>query len=417
MPACSPAKPPSPSAPRARAWSPAISSTRRLASRLLLSPAPSSSATRRSGRRRRRSSSRTRARSRAQGQGRARRRSGRRVRVVSGLRGGAAKSDRLEPPFVGRDRELRLVKELYHAYRRRAPVASRLGRRHRRHRQVAAQLGVLEVHRRARRRPSGGIRDAASPTARALPSGRSPTWCGCAAGIVEDEEAGTAAREASRGSSRSTSSIRTNGDSLEPRLAHLLGLEEGAVGDQENLFAAGALFFERLAESGPDRARLRGHPLGRQRASSTSSSTSLDWSRDRPALRPHALAPELQDRRPTWGSRQAQFHIDLPRATLDRCDGGAPHRTRAWPPEELRERILERAEGVPFYAVETVRMLLDRGAPRPATGRLVPADRASRDARGPGDAAGPDRRPARRRSRRRSVEAFSTPRCSDERSR
>src|SRR5207253_1102549 len=30
-------------------------------------------------------------------------------------------------------------------------------------------------------------------------------------------------------------------------------------------------------------------------------------------------------------------------------------------PDELRTRILERAEGVPLYAVETVRMLLDRG--------------------------------------------------------
>ena len=30
-------------------------------------------------------------------------------------------------------------------------------------------------------------------------------------------------------------------------------------------------------------------------------------------------------------------------------------------PEELGERILARAEGVPLYAVETVRMLLDRG--------------------------------------------------------
>src|SRR5207244_10024787 len=30
-------------------------------------------------------------------------------------------------------------------------------------------------------------------------------------------------------------------------------------------------------------------------------------------------------------------------------------------PEELRRQILERAEGVPLYAVETVRMLLDRG--------------------------------------------------------
>src|SRR5207247_1904052 len=30
-------------------------------------------------------------------------------------------------------------------------------------------------------------------------------------------------------------------------------------------------------------------------------------------------------------------------------------------PEELRAQILARAEGVPLYAVETVRMLLDRG--------------------------------------------------------
>src|SRR4029077_18755777 len=30
-------------------------------------------------------------------------------------------------------------------------------------------------------------------------------------------------------------------------------------------------------------------------------------------------------------------------------------------PDELREQILQRAEGVPLYAVETVRMLLDRG--------------------------------------------------------
>ena len=30
-------------------------------------------------------------------------------------------------------------------------------------------------------------------------------------------------------------------------------------------------------------------------------------------------------------------------------------------PDELREQILRRAEGVPLYAMETVRMLLDRG--------------------------------------------------------
>src|SRR5207247_988514 len=36
------------------------------------------------------------------------------TRVVAGV-GGALKSTGLEPPFVGRDRELRLLKELFHA--------------------------------------------------------------------------------------------------------------------------------------------------------------------------------------------------------------------------------------------------------------------------------------------------------------
>ena len=37
---------------------------------------------------------------------------------------------------------------------------------------------------------------------------------------------------------------------VEPRLRHLLGLEEGAAGDQENLFAAARMFFERLSQGG-----------------------------------------------------------------------------------------------------------------------------------------------------------------------
>src|SRR5215212_2774323 len=38
---------------------------------------------------------------------------------------------------------------------------------------------------------------------------------------------------------------------VEPRLAHLLGLEEGAPGDAENLFSAWRILFERLAEDAP----------------------------------------------------------------------------------------------------------------------------------------------------------------------
>jgi predicted ATPase len=38
---------------------------------------------------------------------------------------------------------------------------------------------------------------------------------------------------------------------VEPRLSHLLGLEEGVAGDQENLFAAWRILFERLSDRGP----------------------------------------------------------------------------------------------------------------------------------------------------------------------
>ena len=70
--------------------------------------------------------------------------------------------------------------------------------------------------------------------------------------------------------------------------------------------------------------------------------------------------------------------------------------------DELRDRILERAEGVPFYAVETVRMLLDRGAARPR-GQRVPLGGRGRDARGAGDTPRADRRAARRARARRAA--------------
>ena len=162
------------------------------------------------------------------------------------------------------------------------------------------------------------------------------------------------------GQSKRTSPIRTSADSLEPRLAHLLGLEEGAVGDQENLFAAARIFFERLAETGP--AVLVFEDIH------WADSALLDfieylveWSRDVPLFVLTLSRPELQDRRPTWGSGKRNFtSIFLDPLSADAMEalltGPVPGLT-----EELRERILERAEGVPFYAVETVRMLLDRG--------------------------------------------------------
>ena len=65
---------------------------------------------------------------------------------------------------------------------------------------------------------------------------------------------------------------------------------------------------------------------------------------------------------PTWGAGHRNFaslYLEpLSQESMDELLSGLVPGL----PESLREQILARAEGVPLYAVETVRMLLDRGA-------------------------------------------------------
>ncbi len=87
----------------------------------------------------------------------------------------------------------------------------------------------------------------------------------------------------------------------------------------------------------------------------------LDWSRSHALFVIALTRPELAEKRPTWGAGKRSFSsLYLEPLSSDAMDdlliGLVPGL-----PDELRRRILERAEGVPLYAVETVRMLLDRG--------------------------------------------------------
>ena len=120
----------------------------------------------------------------------------------------------------------------------------------------------------------------------------------------------------------------------------------------------------------------------------------LEWSRNSPIFVITLARPELLERRPTWGAGQRNFtslYLEplSPQAMEELLAGLVPGL-----PAEVRDAILARAEGVPLYAVETVRMLLDRGCSS-RTGRST-GPSASRGARGARDAACPDRRPARR---------------------
>ena len=82
----------------------------------------------------------------------------------------------------------------------------------------------------------------------------------------------------------------------------------------------------------------------------------LEWSAERPLFVLALGRPELLDSRPGWAAgaiRLAPLPDDCDAQMLD---GLVPGSSRG-----ARDRVLSRAEGVPLYAVETVRMLLDRG--------------------------------------------------------
>ena len=147
---------------------------------------------------------------------------------------------------------------------------------------------------------------------------------------------------------------------VEPRVAHLLGVEGGGRFEREDLFSAWRLFFERLADVYP--TVLAFEDMQWADASLLDFIEHLlEWSRNSPLYVITAARPELVDERPTWGAGKRNFtslYLEplrraAMRALLDGLVAGLP--------EGLAAQILARSEGVPLYAVETVRMLLDRG--------------------------------------------------------
>ena len=148
---------------------------------------------------------------------------------------------------------------------------------------------------------------------------------------------------------------------VEPLLASLLGIaEEQTSHERHDLFAAWRLFFERLANTYP--TVLVFEDMQWADASLLDFvEYLLEWSRSSPLFVLVLARPELLDKRPNWGAGHRNFtslHLGpLSEAAMtELLDGFVPGL-----PESLREQILARAEGVPLYAVETVRMLLDRG--------------------------------------------------------
>ncbi len=279
------------------------------------------------------------------------------VRVVAGAKG-AQRSAGLEPPFVGRDRELRLVKELFHdsAEQGRAQLVSVTG---------IAGIGKSRLAWEFEKYIDGLAGTVYWHRGRCLSYGEGVAYWALAemvrmrCDIVEDEHPTTALAKL-----RVTIEEHLPDEEerrwVEPRLAHLLGLEEGSPGDQENLFSAWRILFERLAEKAPTVLVFEDVQWADEGLLDFLEYL-LEWSRAHPLYVLALARPEFAEKRPTWGAAKRNFtqlYLEplSAEAMAQLLAGLVPGL-----PEDLRARILERSEGVPLYAVETVRMLLDRG--------------------------------------------------------
>ena len=279
------------------------------------------------------------------------------LRVVSGV-GGELRSEGLEAPFVGRDRELRQIKDLFHicADEGRAQLISVTG---------IAGIGKSRLAWEFYKYFDGLSQIVYWHRGRCLSYGEGVTYWALAdmvrmrCRIAEDDP-----------QPKALSKLQAALDEhlldpeerrfVEPRLAQLIGLGEQETRDRQDLFAAWRLFFERLAETYP--TVLVFEDMQWADASLLDFvEYLLEWSRDKPLLVVTLARPDLLERRPTWGAGHRNFtslYLEplSEQAMQELLIGLVPGL-----PTSLRAQILARAEGVPLYAVETVRMLLDRG--------------------------------------------------------
>jgi class 3 adenylate cyclase/tetratricopeptide (TPR) repeat protein len=279
------------------------------------------------------------------------------LRVVA-MRGGAQKSEGLEAPFVGRDRELRLIKDLFHASaeQRKAHLVSVVG---------IAGIGKSRLCWEFFKYIDGIAELVYTHRGRCLAYGEGVTYWALAEMVRMRARITEAEDPASALAKLQACLVEFIPDAeerrwVEPRLAQLLALEERASQEREDLFSAWRLFFERLADKEPTVLVFED-----MQWADTSMlefiEYLMEWSRNHALFVVTAARPELVDRHPTWGAGKRNFTSaflePLAATAMEQLlDGLVPGL-----PDELREQILQRAEGVPLYAVETVRMLLDRG--------------------------------------------------------
>jgi len=289
------------------------------------------------------------------------------VRVVAQV-GGRNRSETREAPFVGRETELRLLKDLFHATGReqRARLVSIIG---------PAGIGKSRLAWEFLKYVDGLVERVWWHDGRSPAYGDGITFWALGemvrvrCGLLEtDDEATTRTKIAAALAEHVPDEDERRW--IEQALLVLLGVEP-ATGGSEQLFAAWRTFFERLAASSTVVLVFEDFHFADTGLIDFVDHL-LEWSRSVPIYVLVLTRPELLERRPNWSAGKRSFTSQYleplpPQAMRELLDGLVPGL-----PAIAVNTIVGRADGIPLYAVETVRMLLADGRLALEGDRYVP---------------------------------------------
>ncbi len=290
------------------------------------------------------------------------------VRIVAKL-GGVGRSEGLESPFVGREEQLRLLKDVLHSTERdgRLRFVSVTGQ---------GGTGKSRLTWEFQKYIDGLLGDVYWHQGRSPAYGEGITFWALGemvrkrADLAESDDHSTSRRKIAAALQLYVPD-EAERRWIEPKLLGLLGIEELQVVDREELFTAWRTFFERVSEAGTTVLVFEDIHWADQGLLDFIDHMA-EWSASHRILILTWARPEFLERHRGWGAGRRNFvalsldPLSDP-AMKDLLAGLVPGL-----PEIALQAILVRAEGIPLYAVETVRKLLldgrlerDDGAYRP----------------------------------------------------
>ncbi len=278
------------------------------------------------------------------------------TRVVAAV-AGSQRSSGLEAPFTGRDHELHLVKELFHASAERHSA------------RLVLVSGVAGVGKSRLAWEFFKYIDGLAGTVlwhagRCLSYGEGVSYWALSEMVrarlqIGEEDPQDLATERLRVGLERWIPDPSDREFIAPRIGQLLGLPTAQLLAREELFAGWRLFFERLAEHEP--VVMVVEDLQWADAGMVEFLEHLlDWSGDHAIFLFVLTRPEGIEHRELGLARRSVTAIPLD-PLADEVIGELLDGLVADLPAPARASIIQRAEGIPLYAVETVRSLLDKG--------------------------------------------------------